>query len=63
MHEKNCFPFSLSQDWKGLSERDVGEVLFSNNRIAIPEAMSEEDLDGDQYLECLKGVLMSTSNG
>ena len=41
-----------TQDWEDLSERHFGEVLFSNKGIAIPEAISEGDLDGDQYYIC-----------
>lgn len=39
-------------DWQAFSERHFGEVLFSNRGIAIPEAISEGDLDGDLYYVC-----------
>eukprot|EP00931_Biecheleriopsis_adriatica_P007729 TRINITY_DN108996_c0_g1_i1.p1 TRINITY_DN108996_c0_g1~~TRINITY_DN108996_c0_g1_i1.p1 ORF type:complete len:654 (-),score=107.88 TRINITY_DN108996_c0_g1_i1:6-1967(-) len=40
------------EDWRDLTERPFGEVLFSNTGEAIPEAISEGDLDGDRYYLC-----------
>lgn len=46
-------PSGLSdEDWQVFTERHFGEVLFSNNGNAIPEAISEGDLDGDLYYIC-----------
>eukprot|EP00930_Biecheleria_cincta_P097084 TRINITY_DN88813_c0_g1_i1.p1 TRINITY_DN88813_c0_g1~~TRINITY_DN88813_c0_g1_i1.p1 ORF type:complete len:672 (+),score=86.51 TRINITY_DN88813_c0_g1_i1:156-2018(+) len=40
------------EDWQAFTERHFGEVIFSNNGNAIPEAISEGDLDGDLYYVC-----------
>merc|ERR1712048_428009 len=40
------------EEWQAFNERHFGEVLFSNKGNAIPEAISEGDLDGDLYFVC-----------
>jgi len=43
----------LNEDWDALQNRHFGEVLFSNQGSqALPEIISEGDLDGDLYYIC-----------
>mmetsp|Transcript_85388 Transcript_85388/g.150959 ORF Transcript_85388/g.150959 Transcript_85388/m.150959 type:complete len:641 (+) Transcript_85388:52-1974(+) len=46
-------PDGMSEDdWRALTERHFGEVLFSNEGNPIPQSISEGDLDGDLYFVC-----------
>jgi len=47
------------EEWDWLLERPFGEILFSNQGCqAVPETISEGDLDGDLYFICWDGAIV-----
>ena len=41
-----------SRDWEILSSRVFGDIVFPSQGVALPQALSEGDVDGDLYWVC-----------